>query len=760
MKISYTWLFDHLQAKPSDIPIDSLVARFNQSTAEIEHVEKISIDLTNLALAQVTAINNTTIRVSVPEWKQEAVLPARAVTIGEWYIIARYEDGHIWASGYHFSSGKEGLLPTFYCTESDKVGAWRSRIQTTDYIIEVDNKSITNRPDLWGHRGFAREVAALFNVAMIEESSFLAPLTIQEVANDFIKTSACHRIALMQTTITQPSSASSLTLASRLLRVDCKPINNIVDITNYVMLDWGQPMHAFDATKIDGSLSARNATNDESLQLLDGTEIKLTHDDIVIADNRKPLSLAGVMGGSASSITHSTKEVILEAACFDAGTIRRTAARHKKRTDSSARFEKSLDPFAVTQAIARFISIAQKESISCDTTIMQTSGTLPKSTIIRIEHRRIEQKIGISLSSETIIDILTKLTFIVTKEGTSYLITVPTFRATKDITQQEDIVEEIARIIGYNTIKPQGPTRVTEPFSLKDIERKRLIKSLCAYHLNMKEIKQYAFFDESFNQSINYTPPASAYVESPVSANWKHLITTLVPHLLHAVKENHIDHNSLAFFSTDRIWQLSTSGVLSEKKSLAGIVWNKEKPIDFYVQKRLLDMIFHAIGMSVTYEQAHDTIDPWYMPYQTAHILHNNQKIGIMGLVPTQMLSLCAPGFGWIFELNGDILSQYQASIHRYVASSKYPVMTRDISMLISTAYKTAHVEEIIRTIDTRIIEVTLIDFFEKPEWNNQKSMTYRFVISDPHKTLTKPEADEIWDRVAQALIKEGAVIR
>ncbi len=763
MKISLSWLFDHIDANLSDISVSDLVNRFNQTTAEIEMVEKLSIPLEAYALAQIIEINaNDTIRVSVPEWKQQALLPFREnLKLNEWYLIFKDREIYAWATSRAFGNPKDQILPAFCASDS-----WKKQIAAYDTILHVDNKSITHRPDMWGHRGIAREIAAMFDLPMRPFKDFITTIpVIESTTAATIKSSKnCSRIAILEGSLSTPCP-SSLIIASRLLRVDSKPINAIVDLTNYVMFDLGHPMHAFDSANITNKkIIVRLAQNSEKLTILDGETLTLSSHDIVIADSKQPLSLTGVMGGAQSGISDQTTHILLEAGCFDAGTIRKTAARYKKRTESSARFEKSLDPYAVTNAIERFVRLAQetlpdfKHAAS-----IYATGNLPQPVILEIKHNTIEQKLGITLDSKRIITLLSKLDFIpevINSDPLTYRITIPSFRSTKDIKIKEDIIEEIGRLIGYNAIPLTLPMMKLAPKNLRYIEQARTIKNLLAHLLHLKEVKQYAFFDEAFNHTISFTSEPSATVQSPVSENWKQLVTTLMPHMLSAVANNHADHDHLRFFTSERIWKLHDESTISEHKSIAGIIWDKQTALDFYTGKNYLLSFFDALSLPITWKQVSHPTKAWFMPYQTAQLFYQDRIIGQVGIVPTTYLSSFAPGYAWAFEIDGDFLYTYKAQTPHYVPTPKYPPMSRDISILINVATSADTVSHIIANIDPRITKIELIDFFQRPEWVDKKSMTLRFIIVDIDKTLTKQEADLIWDRVADALKKEGATLR
>ncbi len=774
MKISISWVFDHIDADWRHIDIGALITRFNQITAEIEGFEKVSLNLEDITLGKVTHIDNEHIKVMSDEFKQEFILPARkGVSFNQLFLIKKVkEQGQArWLTGADIGSGKDFVMPAVYCDQSQVAGNWKKNIPIEDDIIEIDNKSITHRPDLWGHRGLAREIAAILDLPLKPLGEFLArkkvvayestmaasksePFSVTIENQDVIKRLAGIYLDNVE------QRASLLWMAFRLARVDSKPIDAFVDMTNYVMLDLSSPMHAFDASKIhDKKLIARLSKKGEKLTLLDGESVELTSHDIVICDDQKPLGLAGVMGGKDSGMCAETKEVLLEAGAFDATTIRLTATRYKKRSEASARFEKSLDPNQNIFAIQRFLKLLDDANIKAiQSNEIFSIGRSAQEQEIEISHDFIEKRLGTHISSDVVENILRKLDFGVRIDEGIYTITVPTFRGTKDVKIKEDILEEISRFYGYGNLHPQLPFLQVHPKNLDWLYQTSKIKELCAYAMHMRELYNYAFFDEEFLTQLEWQPAQTLAVQNPVSENARRLITTLIPGLLKAVVNNSAENDLLRFFEVARVWHHSP--IVTEKKSIAGIFYDKKASIDFYDAKFELQQLFNALHIDLEWQKIAQPDWPWFAPYQTAHLIHNGKTVGIAGkLHPTFLNRLCL-GDAFIFELDGDFFIHHKDLVHRYEPASKYPDMVRDISMLVSREMTAQSITQLIKQSDDKIINVELVDFFEKNEWPDKRSMTFRFVISDAQKTMTKEEADTIWETVASNLKQSGAAIR
>lgn len=773
MKLSLAWLFDHIDADWRSIDIKALVSLFNKTTAEIEGFDTFSIDLKNISAAKIKAVNSSTVIVESAEWKQTIDMPLReGVVANQIYLIARDKDAYGWARSAHLGSEKEGLLPAFTISEHDLAGNWKKTIETEDVILHLDNKSINHRPDMWGHRGVAREVAAMLKLPFKAIDGMLIPHQTKEYSlketggNEHFKvriedTLGCRSFAgLYFKTINAPASTPAM--AARLAKVDSRPINLIVDATNYVMLDLSQPMHAFDAHQLKQNLIlVRDAKNKESIQLLDGSTVELHSQDLVITDGIAPVALAGIMGGAHSGVQATqTQSIFLESANFDPACIRKTATRVKKRTESSARFEKDLDPSQNVAAIYRFLKLLDDAKISFvaqDPIISIKSSYVTKH--ITVKHSFIEQQLGVSVTSDFVINTLQVLGFAVDKQDDTYKIVVPSYRATKDINIKQDIVEEIGRFYGYDTITEHLPSRITKPFDVTAVNRMRRIKQLLAYALTMRELYTYAFFDEAFLNTINWQPGKTLQVQEAVSQNWQRLVTTLIPNLLKAVQVHAQEYDKLSFFEWAKIWPTGTAD--SERACLAGIFVDQKQPIDFYDAKQKLCALAKLLGMHYDWVKPDErTLAPWYLPYQTASLVCDGVIIGTAGKVDPTFFAKVASGDAFIFEFDAHFLSTHKLPIKRFSAASKYPGITRDVSMLIPLSATVKDLRHALKMLDNQIIAVDLMDFFQKAEWHDQKSLTFRISMIDPHATMSSAQADQIMKKVTDYLQKQGAVIR
>jgi phenylalanyl-tRNA synthetase beta chain len=782
MKISLRWIFDHLKADVADYSVEALIEQFNATTAEIEGFEKVELNLNDFALSRVLEVFDDRIVVDSKEWGKNFEMSYRTdVKEGLFYLIKKNKDvdphaslgmtsgGMVWASMLDLHCDKEGLLPAFYCTQEDLSGGWKKSVEATDYILEVDNKSVTNRPDLWGHYGFAREFSAILKVELLSESNVLADVELEKVATKFKATEnqpfsiinsapdICKRFSALYVSEVERRD-SVLWMAIRLLRIDTRSIDFLVDATNYTMFQTGQPIHAFDADFIESkTIEPRFAKEGENLTLLDETELKLTKEDLVITDGKKPIALAGIKGGLRSGVTPQTTSLLIESANFDATTVRLSAARHKTRTDASARFEKTLDPNQNVKGVQCFIKLLQNEGVKCiHAPKIISVGDNTEPLTITIEHSFITKRLGVELKKDFIISALTSLGMEVTELNEVYSVIVPTFRSTKDITIKEDIVEEVARLYGYKNIPLNLPKFTSVAVLQPHIDRMFLIKNFLAFGAGMNEVENYAVANNDFLKKINWKLKNGLHLANPLSVERETMIDSLIPHLLSNVTDNMANNDELSFFEVGSLWQVNNKKI-EEEKVIAGVFYHK-KEIDFYEVKAKLQRLFDALMVSVTWRKAKSPAQ-WASRYQTADLFINEKLIGQCGIV-TKRITARLGGDMVAFECDINALCYAQEETKCFKQLPKYQATKFDISMMVQTAETVADISEAIASADKRIYNVSLRDIFKKPDWKDKKSVTMRFVVRDENQPLSKDDLDGVYKAVEKAIAKKGAEIR
>lgn len=781
MKLSLAWIFDHIDADWHKQSPEKIIELFNKRTAEVESFHTIAHDMSSFFMATPTDGGE----LFIAELNQTITLPARTKTAtdvpGAW-LVKKEGNNFRWATPIDFGGDKGSPLAAFSVSKNDLMGNWRTQWQAHDVIMEVDNKSITHRPDMWGHRGFAREIAAYMQLPLKPQATLLKniptvpfhratskptatnPFTIDNQDVDGCK----HFSGLYFPSVSVP--ACSIRVASRLLNMGANPINGLIDMTNYVMNDWTQPVHAYDADKLNGKkIIIRKANDQEALSLLGQTTLSMTTSDIIITDAHNPVGLGGIKGGLDSGVSNTTQKIFLEAATFEASTIRRTAQRHKIRTDASARFEKTLNPEMTIEVLQRFAKLLEEHGIeACHADEIVWVGSELKKSTITLSHNFIQQRMGISLQEDDVINLLTPLEFGIelSKDesgSTIYTVTVPPFRAAKDIKIKEDILEEIVRCYGFENIPLVTPTITRSPFLMHATTRVRTLKRFFATVASMIEQQNYSLCDEQFITSLGVKINEIVSLVNPISENHYRMITSLIPGLLKNISDNHIHHDALSFFEWGRVWKQNNETV--ETKSVAGVFFKKRAIVDFYDCKAIITHMFHALGFDtskLTWEKATQS-DAWFTHHQTAIIRYEQTVVGTAGMASSiimDKLGIDAPSSAFIFELDGSFLLSAATSNIHYNPISKFQDTFVDISLMVPLTVTTHTLVQATQKIDSLVKRVDLIDFFEKEEWTDARAITIRLWLEHHEKTLQKTDIDTVWSKATEALSTLGAKVR
>jgi len=580
MYVSWRWISEMVDTAGVD-PV-AFAERFTLSVAEIDGVEGFGEGLDAVRVARVAEVrphpNADKLRLAVCDLGGESVtVVCGAPDLEQGTLVPFAPPGVKLPSGIEVRHGSVrgvespgmlcseadlglsddhgGLLRLDGLSDADAGRALPDAVPFTDTLWEIDNKSITHRPDLWGHLGVAREVAALLDRPLLgvptDGLTFADadPIALQVDADSACRRYLCARIEGV--TVAPSPVATRLRLRS----LGVRPISNVVDATNLAMLETGNPLHAFDARFVRGdAIIVRNARALETLTTLDDIERPLLPTDCVIADGAGPVALAGVMGGADSEIRDDTTTVILEAASFDGASIRKTASRLGMRTESSARFEKHLDPEVAEIGARRFLMTLGELSPGCRiTSRLADAGphvdAPPAATVIDTTRSYVRSRLGVSDAemSDAFIDrTLAALAFEVGGEGDALRVKVPTFRAGRDIGIAEDIVEELGRIYGYGRIvsaTPDVPSKPPTMPAIKKLERK--VRVACAHDAGLREVLLYSFDDEPARARLGIAEADDAGAQLPrlglrnyLSADNTHLRRSLTSNLLGALERN------------------------------------------------------------------------------------------------------------------------------------------------------------------------------------------------------------------------------
>ncbi len=636
-----------------------------------------------------------------------------------------------------------------------------------DTIFVIDNKSLTHRPDCWGHRGIAREIAALLGRPLKPLAADVAdmrwgtghPLQIH-VRDD----AACPRYSA--TTLAGICVAPSpLWLRLLLGRVGTRAINNVVDATNFVMLDLGNPLHAFDRRHIAGrTIVVRHAVDGERFTTLDGVARTLQATDLLIADEHGGIALAGVMGGRDSEIKEDTREVVLEAANFDPARVRVTAQRHGLRTDSSARFEKSLDPRLVGEAAKSFCHLVCELSPGAHVTsaFMDVARPYAPEPVIAVEVGYIERRLGHALGAERIIEILRGLSFGVDAHpGGKLDVTVPSWRATKDIAIADDLVEEVGRIFGYDHIPPAAPT-----IALARPERnaKKKFETAVRRHLSLAagldELQTYSFDDDAFLARIGVEPGERMRLRNPISSDEPCMRTSLVPHLLKVLERNARAFETIGVYEVGRVF-VPDPGDLPFQPTMLGVLAarspaeSKGEAVWFQWAKRTLCGLARAVERATPVLSAGGVSQAWAHPVRQATLSINDQVVGhIAELHPLVLKRLDVTHVGAVIELELDALRDGPTAPTRYQALARFPAMYRDFAVLVALAVPAGRVADAIREAAPELVEDVAFQshYVGAGVPDGDKSLAWSVTFRRADRTLTDAEIRSAEERIWSAI--------
>ena len=638
-----------------------------------------------------------------------------------------------------------------------------------DYILDL---SITpNRADALSMRGLTYELGAIYNNKVdfkdVEKEENYEATSLQVA----IESDSC-RNYVGQVVKNVEVKSSPLWLQTRLMNSGIRPINNIVDITNYVLLEFGQPMHAFDKDLVGDKIVVRDAKEGEVLETLDGEERKLQTTDLVITDGTRAIALGGVMGGKNTEVSEETKNIILESAYFNPTSVRRTSAAHGLRSDSSARFEKGIDPNMQKAALARAVELILE---LCPNAVVESSvGVVNKvdDKVVEITTSYINNYLGIILSTEEIVAILEGLSFKVEASGEDLVVKVPTRRP--DISIKQDLVEEVIRIYGYDNLASTLPK-----FS-------KTTKGGLTYSQRMVRDLRAVYASLGFNDTINYSlvseEEATQYTLEdhhkvrllmPMTETHSTLRQSLIPGLLNTVQYNVArKQKDLKLLEIGRVFFGSGDDNIQPKETVylsaaltgeeRSTKWLKESStLDFFAAKGYLEVVFERLGLEekVTYKKS--TLEGMH-PGRFAEVYLGEKRIGFIGEVHPQVADKLGLNTTYVFEINLDEVISEGKVKPKYEEVTKYPEITRDIAMLVDVKDEYQNIYNVVESVNSKLItKVELFDLYVGAELLvGKKSLALTITYSDKQKTLTDEEVTAVHDKVLAALTAYGAIIR
>ena len=649
-------------------------------------------------------------------------------------------------------------------------------LDLNDIILEIDNKSMTNRPDLWGHYGIAREIAALYDLPMVEFPRF--DRNVENTSGFHVTvedTERCPRYlsAQIESLYVKPSPYQ---MQSRIWKVGMRPINALVDVTNYVMLATGQPTHAFDSDHIAGHVIVRRAGEGEKLLLLNGKELALSSDDLVIADDAGVVGLAGVMGGAKDSILSTTHRVILEIANFDAKGIRRTALRYDNRTEASARYEKAIDPERCDQAFDLSMQLFRELYPEMKVTgLVDQYPTHLKQAEIDVALSWLERRLGKRLPPEEIKHKMELLGYTITFSGDNMHVVVPTWRSTGDVSIQADIMEEVARMYGYENFEAEPITTSFDgAINQLDKDLERHIKEYLAIRCGMQEVFNYPWMDEQFVNAVLQSTDGILYLSTPPSPAEKYIRSSLLPNLCKDVVKNERYYSEFAIFETAQVFRDENytspyderEKLPSQRKNVAGAFASAGKDVTalFRKAKGVIEMMPRYTHMEgFTFKQVEKPV--WADNVVWLNIYLGEEKVGDLALLAKKVSMAC--GIRnlnvMLFEIDQDSLKPFKSRTNTFTHMPEYPMTDYDISMLLDGEVQWKDVAQTIGGVKSELLHgAAFVDEYRgKQVPDGKKSMTVRLTIGAKDKTLTSTEIEEAASNVLKKLVKRfGAELR
>ena len=811
MKLSLSWIRDYVKI-PEDADLKKLAYDLTMSTVEVEDVEYLARRFDNMVVGLIEKIephpNADKLRVcqvnigsdvktivcggiNLREGMRVAVSCPGAIVRwhgqGEPVEIKNSKLRGVESYGMICASDEIGLGDLFPASQEAEIldlSAFEvpagtplaTALDLDDVLLEIDNKSMTNRPDLWGHYGIAREIAALYNLPLMEIEPYRA-----ETQSDFkVEIESPDRCARyigveMNGVEVKPSPYK---MQSRIWKAGMRPINALVDITNYVMLATGNPTHAFDADNITDHIVVRHAAAGEKLVLLNEKELTLCDDDLVITDSEGPVALAGVMGGAKDSILPDTKRVILEVANFEPTGIRRTALRYDTRTEASSRYEKAVDPERCDQALSLSMKYFHELYPELKVTGFCDRYVTPlKKAEIDVSLTWLAKRLGKDLTNEEVQKKLELLGFEVVIDGDNMHVTAPTWRSTGDISIKDDVMEEVARMYGYDNFEATPFTTAFEgAINQRDQDLIRSIKEYLAIRCGMQEVYTYPWMNDVFMNAVLQSTEGVLRLSMPPAPDLSYIRSSLLPNLCEAVVKNERYFDDFAIFEEAQVFfdrnytspYDETESLPEQRRHIGAAFASSVKDVTqlFREAKGVLEYMpryTHMEGFTFRKEEK----PVWADNIVWLNIFRGEEKIGDMGLVAKKVSMDCGIKnlSVMLFEFDATKLVPLRSRTNRFTHLAEYPETDYDISMLFDSDAAWADIHEAImgqKKASALVKEAAFVDEYRgKQIPAGKKSVTIRLTIGSGEKTLTSQEIEAAAGQVMKKLGKKlGAELR
>lgn len=642
-----------------------------------------------------------------------------------------------------------------------------------DTILEFD--LTPNRADCLSMIGVAYEVAAILekDVKLPE----VQQIESEERATDYVHVQVeaedDNPLYIAKVIKNVSIGPSPLWMQTRLMAAGIRPHNNVVDVTNYILLEYGQPLHAFDYDRLGSNkIVVRRARQGEKIVTLDGVERTLSDNHLVITNGTEPVAMAGVMGGANSEVQDDTTTILLESAYFTGQTIRKASKDHGLRSEASTRYEKGVDPKRVREAAeraAQLIATYAGGEVLSGTSEVSTIQIKEKEITITLE--KINRILGTSLIASDIEEVFARLQFGIETNGESFKVTVPTRRG--DVVIEEDLIEEVARIYGYDRLPTTLPVAQITEGKLTSYQKKRRAVRAFLEGAGCFEAITYSLTNEKKATQYAIETREPIQLAMPMSEDRSRLRLSLIPHLLEVLKHNVARKiNDIAVYEIGSVFLTNGKNTLpTEEEHVAGALtglwdnhaWQGNRTaVDFFVVKGILEGLFHRLGLDnqITYVQAE--MEGMH-PGRTAMIELNGEQIGFIGQIHPTVQKIHDLHDTYVYELNLEKLLHAPIGALYYEAIPRYPAIIRDIALVVEQTISAQEIKSIIIEAGGKLLnQVHVFDVYEGSHLESgKKSIAFKLTYLDPSHTLTDEEVTKIHEKVLQAVKeKSGAVLR
>lgn len=809
MKFSFNWIREYVDL-PADLNMKQLSYDLTMRTVEVEGTKNLADDLDQVVVGVIEAIEAhpqadrlLVCRVDIGKTEPAGIvcggsnlavgqkvavaLPGSMVRWhgeGEPVQVKKAKLRGVESFGMICAASEIGLAELFPSKDEREImdlGSFASPAGTNlaqalnldDQILEIDNKSMTNRPDLWGHYGIARELAAIYNRPLKSLPRLEVPENTADYPVEIEASDRCNRyIAAVYTNLN--FAASPYWLQLKLWKVGLRPINNLVDITNYVMLATGQPTHGFDRTHVDTKILVRNARTGEKLEMLDGSMLDLSKDDLVICDAKKPMALAGIMGGKADSILPDTTEMVLELAKFNPVTTRRSGQRHSMRTEAGIRNEKGVDAERMDEAlgVADWLihEIIPEAKLSAYKDCWPVKAKYPEITVpLAFLNTRLGRKLDFT-EAEAILKPLGFEVALATEDGENsvLMVKVPSWRGTGDIDLPDDVLEEIARMIGYENFDFIAPRiKLDKAIRQRGIEMERGIKEYLAFRAGFQEIFTYPWIDTQYLEAADIELEGCLRLATPPSPETAYLRSSLVPGLLEAIAGNLRYFDSLKIFELTQVFQPGETHPSEpaetlplQKRHLAAAIVGRDAVKVFREVKGVIELMPRIVQIeSLGFAQKEKP--NWADQKVWLNILAGEEVIGTLALLSAKTMHNAdiRKKMVAMIELDLEKLEPLPSRENRYQPLPQLPLVEQDFSILMDRTVKWQEIEDLISGMVRSCVFIEEYTGKQVPE--GKKSVMFRVWFGSDTKTLTAEDISAESQRILNKISKKlGGEIR